>query len=511
MRRSISAFRHHATAHNQGYFTSGFKAATTFDEVIFYKNGYNNDPIVEADPSRDIFSRNIYQGGGAQMGHTYRNIISADGGSGGPQMRLGGLCENSLIVEGYWFSGTNSNSPNNDWLVATRQTGRSAIVRNNVQLVLKYPSPNDPDTDTASDSRSHPGWGYTMQGASFGGLVEGNIVSHAMLTDELGVGEAARADAFKFGVGREKYQDSLFYTQRYDTIRNNIGYRTAGGLGLASDWVDVVGHLAEGNVFVADEAINNSSSNLTDASQLQVRNTRFYANDSVLASEAWMGSGNTLAAYADAATTEGWADPDRTLKRYVTEVLNLTLLDWTDVPFFDAGQVAIRSGAGEEYDPMGLRTFMAVATNMRCGGVDPIPTSGKPSWTGDYPWDERFTGVQVVNWIREGFGLAPVLSTTPGATPAVRVAQSLRLSSRTHGAGHLLTITTAPGSRVSLAIHDLMGRTVRDLGTYRTSGTAQVVWDGRDNSGSSAGRRMYIVVAAVEDGARVAETLVHAR
>jgi hypothetical protein len=33
---------------------------------------------------------------------------------------------------------------------------------------------------------------------------------------------------------------------------------------------------------------------------------------------------------------------------------------------------------------------MAVATNMRKGGTDEIPASGKPSWTGDYPWDARF-------------------------------------------------------------------------------------------------------------------------
>jgi len=38
-------------------------------------------------------------------------------------------------------------------------------------------------------------------------------------------------------------------------------------------------------------------------------------------------------------------------------------------------------------------------------GAKPVPTSGKPSWTGDYAWDERLTGRAVVNWIREGFGL----------------------------------------------------------------------------------------------------------
>jgi hypothetical protein len=83
-------------------------------------------------------------------------------------------------------------------------------------------------------------------------------------------------------------------------------------------------------------------------------------------------------------------------------------LDWSDDPWLPEEEVAPRVEAGEAYDPMGLETFMAVATNMRRGGTDPIPASGRPSWTADYPWDARFTGVAVVNWIREGFGLPPV-------------------------------------------------------------------------------------------------------
>ena len=138
VRRCVSVFRFSAKGHNQGYFNSGFSAAPTFEEVIFYKNGYKTDPATDPDPRRTIFDRNIYQGGGAQMGHTYRNIISADGGSGGPQMRLGGLIENSLIIEGYWFSGTSSNKPVNTWLTEGNQTGCSAIVRNNVQFVHAY-------------------------------------------------------------------------------------------------------------------------------------------------------------------------------------------------------------------------------------------------------------------------------------------------------------------------------------------------------------------------------------
>ena len=138
---------------------------------------------------------------------------------------------------------------------------------------------------------------------------------------------------------------------------------------------------------------------LTSSSQLEVRNNRFYANGALPAAQ-WLGKGNTMHPYAKAAATEGWPDPDRTLKRYVLEVLNLTLLDWSDDPLLDADEVARRVAAGEAYDPTGLKTFMAVATNMRKGGTDEIPASGKPSWTGDYPWDARFTGQAVVNWVR---------------------------------------------------------------------------------------------------------------
>ena len=58
---------------------------------------------------------------------------------------------------------------------------------------------------------------------------------------------------------------------------------------------------------------------------------------------------------------------------------------------------------------------MAVAMNMRNGGADAIPVSGKPDMTADYPWDERFTAIAVVNWIREGFAKPPVSSSSDPA------------------------------------------------------------------------------------------------
>jgi len=409
VRRTISAFRWEAKSHNQGYFNSGFDAAPTFEEVIFYKNGYKTHPRIDPDPRRTIFDRNFYQGGGAQMGHTYRNIISADGGSGGPQMRLGGLIENSLIIEGYWFSATGSNKPVNHWMTSSGQQGRSAMVRNNVQFIFKYPSPNDPDTNGSSDNRAQPGWGYSVGSVTFGAIAEGNIVSGAMLTDDLGFPEQRYGRGFAFSCKQTEYEDGKTYTQKNNTVRGNIVYRTGSGVSLSGDWTDVKGHIVEDNVFVADTPVGlgRDINALHSSSQLKVQHNRFYSESSLPTAD-WMGEGNTLRPYADAAKAEGWPDPDRTLKRYVLEVLGLELLDWSDDPLLDADEVAKRVAASEAYDPTGLKTFMAVATNMRKGGTDRIPTSGKPSWTGDYPWDPRFTGQAVVNWVREGFGRRPV-------------------------------------------------------------------------------------------------------
>lgn len=402
--RSVSVFNFNPDAHNQGYFNSGFEAEVQFEETIFYKNGYKNDPRTHADPRRDIFSRNIYQGGGAQMGHPYRGIISADGASGGPQMRLGGICENSLIIEGYFFSSTSSNELVNPWLPG--QNGRSAHVRNNVQFVYRYPNFLDPDTYDDSDNRAQPGWGYTLQGASFGSVVEGNIISGAMLynNDE----EIMALTGIGMNTDVYTYQDERIYSLLGNTIRDNIVYHTRRGLSLEGDWSSASGNMVEDNVFVSREAVSERSFSDPDLNILNVRSNRFYHQEEELAPGSYLGKNNLSLPYEDAGTREEWPDPDRTLLRYVTEVCGLSLLDWNDDPWLPQDEIAPRQDAGEAYDPFGIKTFMAVATNMRWGGALAVPQSGKPSWEGDYMWDPRFTGLAVVNWVREGFGLEKV-------------------------------------------------------------------------------------------------------
>ncbi len=405
LHRCVVAFCWREKGHNQGYFNSSFRASVTFKEVIFYRNGYKTDPLTHADPRRDIFSRNIYQGGGALMGHRYLGIISADGGSGGPQMRLGGEIERSLIIEGYWYNSTNSNKLVNPWLISSGQSGRSALVRNNVQLVFDYPSPNDPDTAERKSSRAaQPGWGYALSSASFGALVEGNIISRALLIDDLGAAEGKGGHGIALSTSPETYENGRSYSQRNNTIRNNIVYRMGSGLQLQGDWSEARGIVVENNVFTADRAVNNRTEGIDGKETLTVRNNRFYVNKGSAEGSAFA-SGNKVAGYESAQATENWPDPNRTLKRYVTEVLGLTLLEWTDDPRLDPKAREERIKSGEAYDPTGMKTFMAVATNMRRGGTASVPLKGKPSWSADYRWDRRLTGPAVVDWLRAGFGL----------------------------------------------------------------------------------------------------------
>jgi hypothetical protein len=418
--RSIITAGWNDGAHNQGYYASSYENQVTFDETIFYKNGFKENPLVNADPKRDIFSRNIYQGASAKMGHTYRGIISADGASGSPQMRHGALLENSLIVEGYFYISTESNAFPNPWLLADGQTGGgTAIIRNNVQFTTTIDTPNDPDT--GSSGAAQPGTGMGIYGHTWGALVEGNIFSGSMILDDLGASPTSGWNGITFNIRFTESQQYLdydystgkrvekFYPEVYNhkdnVIRDNISYKMRSAMYLESDATSASNVEVSNNAFhVLSGAIRDTTDGtLTSPAQFNVTNNRFYS-DNELPGDAWVADDNVLKPSSSAASSEGWSDPDRTLKRYVVEELGLTLLDWDDDPYLDTAQAASRKTANEPYDPTGLKTFMAVATNMRLGGANEAPASGKPSLTGDYAWDERFTGMAVVNWVRAGFG-----------------------------------------------------------------------------------------------------------
>ncbi|TVZ41270.1 hypothetical protein P886_0614 [Alteromonadaceae bacterium 2753L.S.0a.02] len=391
-----------------GYFTGGTKAQTTLDTVIMFRNGFASDPLTDPDPVHDKFTRNIYQAGGAQLGHVYRNLISASGASGGPQMRFGAVMENSLILEGYFYCSTRSGSSGNAWLEANDQTGQSCIVRNSVQFPYKYPNVNDPDTYGLSDTDAHTGDGFAIQAATFGAEIQGNIISGAMMINELGGNLDDVRKGIRVTASPMEYKNGTTYTLKNNTISDNIVYMARAGIELEGDTTGAVNNVVENNTLVSDIPLSRRLSNANvDADEFVMRDNTLYTNSDA-PSETWI-QNNSYEPMGNASTQEGWTDPSRTLKRYVTEELGMALLDWADDPFLDPAEKQIRVDAGEEYDPTGMKTFMAVAEHMRLGGNIAAPSNGnKPSLTADYAWDDRFTALAVVNWVREGFGLDAV-------------------------------------------------------------------------------------------------------
>lgn len=393
--------------HKQAYYTGQYKNDVTFSEMVFYKGGHKSDSRIDVDPKRDIYSRNIYQGGGAQLGHKYLNMMSLDGGSGGPQMRLGGIMDNSLVVEGYVYSGTHSNSPTNEWMEANGQVGSSAIVKNSVQLVFRYPNAADPDDLGKSDVRAQPGWGYGLQGASFGATVSGNIISGAMLMDDLKNNEANYGMTLHNNL--ETYSNGKVFAQQNNVIENNIFYRVKEGMNLRGDYAQSKGIIVRNNVLVSvNNGFKNEAANVTDKSQLHVHGNEIYSKASGFTDQSYAND-NSLKPYADGVGKgKRFSDPDRTLKRYVLEVLKVELLEWEDDPFLDKTQVAAAKAKGNLYDPAGIKTFALMVTQMRQGGRDVLPVGKKPSFTGDYAWDDRLTAKAVNNWIRAGFDMPEV-------------------------------------------------------------------------------------------------------
>ena len=396
--------------HVQGFFTSGFKQKVIFDETIFYKNGFKSDPRVNVDPVYDKFSRNVYQGGGAQMGFKYLNVSSIDGGSGGPQMRLGGLMQNSLIVEGYFFSGTSSNGKPNPWAEADAgQTGQTAVVKNNVQLIYGYPTPMDPDLTGESDTVAHPRDGYSLNGGSYGAEVSGNIISGALLEDNLL--QSAR-QGIAVMAGKTPTPSGIDSFQKNNVIENNIAYRVSRGLAVGGSHVgDSSGILIRNNIIVSNVTPLRLSSavDVPGLAKVSVEGNQFFTNQAFDSRAPSNWSLGETKPYEDAVGAgKLFSDPDRTIKRYLEEVLEVQLLDWDDDPYLDPMQKAEAKGNGEVYDPAGLKTFGTLQIRMRQDGTEAIVPGEKPRFDADLAWDERLTGKAVVNWIREGFDRPPV-------------------------------------------------------------------------------------------------------
>jgi hypothetical protein len=377
LNRSYIADTWNANEHNQGAYVARDQARFIAFDSIFYRNGFKEDPHANSDPERTVFDRNFYFGGGRQMGANLDGVISADGGSGGPQLRYGGTLADSLIIEGYWYTAATSNGTDAAFL--SNPSGPSTFdVHDNVQLVFDYNTPNLPGR---SEENSHPGDGFTVQ-SGFGGRFERNIISGQLLTD-LGVGRRFGRSAFNLAA----ILTETGHVARDYTMRDNIAYEFPAFSFQGDQWGRSEGIEVSNNVW-ADRgetsavSISRGASANSLGGALRFSGNRFYTDRpdvfggmgmaEFMAESSLEGENNQVSPRGDANATEGWSAPERTLRTYCEEVLGLTVTS-----------------------PTGLPEFMELASENRLGA-----------------WDERLTGRAVVNYIREGFAL-PALSGDP--------------------------------------------------------------------------------------------------
>lgn len=370
--RSVIMDSWNPDAHSQGTYLGQAEPQLTVTDSVYYRNGYKEDPHNNPDPARTIFDRNFYIGGGQlyQMSAHLDGVISAWGGSGGPQMRHGGTVEDCLIIEGYWYVSTPGDAP-----YLADQNGRTFNVHDNVQLVYKYGTPNEP---AGHDKRTHPGWGFNIGGASFGGTFERNIISGQYLT-ELGVGEEFGQYAISVAGGVVEDGSGNNYYPHDNVIRDNIMFDVSGFQFQGWNWDNISGVELIDNVW-ADRGQSRGIvvSDDQPGSAVSMSGNRYYTDQTTTfdgqglsdweSAAGVTASGNTVSPLGEAASSEGWTDPNRSLKTYCEDVLGLTVTS-----------------------PTGLSEFMDLATENRLGD-----------------WDERLTSRAVVNYIREGFGLPPI-------------------------------------------------------------------------------------------------------
>jgi hypothetical protein len=446
------------TALNQGVYCSRDNPKIRAYDSVFYRNGYPVDPTLSSDPERNILDRNFYLGGGTQLGAELSGIISAYGGSGGPQLRHGGIMQDSLVIEGYWFTSASSNGTDAQWLAA--RSGSSFEFRDNVQLVWQGDTPNAPST-WGSISQPGNGWIFVH---GFGGTFERNIISGQVLTD-LGVGAAGRDAINLEGAPSEE----LGTIPRDVTVRDNIVYEMPGLNVTGTVWDQITGFEFTNNVWVdrnGTGAAVDVASGIADAdigtAFDSFSNNAFYTDQAApfdgrdlptwLSATGVMNTGNTVAARSGAAAAEGWTAPTRTLKTYCEDVLGLTVTSLTGMP-----------------------EFFALAEDNRIGA-----------------WDERLTGRAVVNYIREGFGLPALVSgsteelvgTAAGSSTVVGILVSEALIGTSAGTsvvvgtiiGAEALIGTAAGtSVVTGTLTSLGGFQPSDIPSYFGSWTTDVI------------------------------------
>ena len=437
-RRCVVSGNFSGSGHNQGFFLGG-NDTVTIEECVFDRNGYKENPddattwtsgVVSGQsagalppgtgvqPTRTYFDRNLYLSSYDSM--TLRgNIISRNGGGSSVQMREGGLAERNLFI---WNeSALGMTHPETD---PARHKG--SLAKDNVVL---------------HDDCFLPPGGWGM-GIGAGGadddlaVVDGNIVAHFHRDNNGGQ---------SLGVSGKSYNSATRPASQLmrGIIKDNAIYREFGGVGImVMDTVHANGAL---DADVTGNAVSTSSQlsmqgNSSKPAAFTYSGNRFHSTTTNgLFRWGWESNSNgdyRFAPFTDGTfsqwqaagfdtdgsfTTDfaafksaaGWTAPERDIVSYMQSA-DPTYVVNEDVYVDEESMVtqAVRQKVWEVLsDPakagnLAMSTERAKQVARRYHAFIAFIQRAKENRKG--AWDTRYTAEALNNYIRAGFGKAPV-------------------------------------------------------------------------------------------------------
>jgi len=367
LRRNIIVNSYSKVGHSQGIFASGVDGLT-IEENILDENGYNFD----VDAEMTIFNRNLYLSQNTNA--ILRGNIAARSSSP-EQLRRGGLAEKNLFLK--TPGGISFGHPENTEGSITNGAIRQNVTLHGMDIIREINDPADPTDDVIRQP----------QGRGFG------------------IGEKAH---------NVEIYDNIVSQQRYGT-GSNMGIQLKGTANPEEATYKIYGNIiydwkeidrcdtwgCRGNcITIAPstptlELTNNSCQQPAEGGRLYNINGTFLEG----LPEYWHFNNNTyfttnvtnheITSQDGTGSFENFADA--TGETYVEEELPYTDPNRTMATYLDSLKISFETSSFIDREDAAVDAFMEKARQLRKGS-----------------WDERFTAIAAINYIREGFDLPPV-------------------------------------------------------------------------------------------------------
>lgn len=347
----IDAFRDDHNRIQGMYFSGKRDTRLRIEECIFMRNGFaGGDPEITGWPPQDdqyydIYNRNFYLSGECNnMESGVFDTISMIGASG-DQFRCGMKIERNFFYQGYVSLGAHGGYPDDE--------GPTGSLLDNV--LLRF------DGENTNDNRGHPGWGLSLTSGAHQVEVARNIVSGAQHEKNFyglsidALGWYCYCHVFNFATRDNHIHGNIFDTGSADgAVRVVDGVQDESLSCSGWEYPGVTGNTVDSNILV-----NTSMSEWENDPASSAAGT---FNDTVF-------ENNTLyTTRSEAASDQGWPDPNRTVKTYLQGLGYTVNSDDGFLEFFNEAKLQRKGNWRSEFTSKYLLNYFREGFNM-----EPLP------------------------------------------------------------------------------------------------------------------------------------------